>query len=378
MARKTNAKTRLQRMDDYDFEHLVADLWELQGWTCEVSQASKDAGVDVTATRTDPYTQKNVLQAKRYGPNSSVGAPEIQQYASLKQQIPGTDAVVVVTSNRFTDTAKHRAKDLNVKLIDGDQLVSLLDSHNAHALLDKYDDTHETDTTARAQIDHTIETTITDDWGTARRTESRHAHAEFRDDTSEPTANSTASVTTQNTATTDDAHTGTTTDSEELTGSPSTPKRILRLLISALRLTRNGLTRLSHTALRAGRALNTRTSVFDTLGRPPRWVNARITHIATHRPWGRWLKYTYIGFIALFITGNAALSIGLDIINALALLLAALLFVLIPVLWFFDAWYVSHTTNWNPHPVVLVPLGMILWVVVLPVYAYFRRKALTA
>ena len=131
--------TQLQSIDDYDFEHLVADLWARQGWDTEVSQASVDAGIDVIATKESPYPQKKLIQAKRYGSNTTVGGPDIQQYASLKHQRDNVDSVVVVTSNKFTRHAEDRAQELNVKTVDGDGLVKLVDQFNGYDLLEKYD-----------------------------------------------------------------------------------------------------------------------------------------------------------------------------------------------------------------------------------------------
>ena len=132
------ALDRLQRMDNYGFEHFVADLWARQGWNTEVSQASIDAGVDVVATKETPYPQKMLIQAKRYGPNTTVGGPDIQQYASLKHQEQGVDSVVVVTSNGFSSHALDRAEELNVKTVDGNGLVNMLGQLNSHDLLEKY------------------------------------------------------------------------------------------------------------------------------------------------------------------------------------------------------------------------------------------------
>ncbi|MFB1063325.1 restriction endonuclease [Natrinema sp. H-ect4] len=133
-----DVKRRLQVMDDYDFEHFVADLWERMEWETTVSQASLDAGIDVIATKETPYPQKKVIQAKRYGENTTVGGPDIQQYASLKQQVEGADSVIVVTTSEFTSSAHKRARDLNVKLVDGDQLAQLIDEYDASDLVSRY------------------------------------------------------------------------------------------------------------------------------------------------------------------------------------------------------------------------------------------------
>lgn len=145
-------KRYLQEMDDYDFEHFVADLWERQGWNCTVSQASIDAGIDVTATKSTPYNQKKLIQVKRYGPNTTVGGPEIQQYASLKHQQSDADSVVVVTSNGFTKSAKERARDLNVKLVDGDSLENLVKRLDAEDLLTEYSKSKQVNSDAETSL----------------------------------------------------------------------------------------------------------------------------------------------------------------------------------------------------------------------------------
>jgi len=133
-------KPLLQGMDDWDFEHFVADLWERQGWDAEVEQQSGDAGVDIRAVKSMPYRQKALIQAKRYGENTTVGGPDIQQYSALKQQEQDADKAIVVTTSRFTSAAYDRAEDLNVKLIDGDDLAQLIDELDAYDLVEHYVD----------------------------------------------------------------------------------------------------------------------------------------------------------------------------------------------------------------------------------------------
>lgn len=144
-------KPLLQAMDDWDFENFVADLWERQGWDAEVEQQSGDAGVDIRAVKSMPYQQKALIQAKRYGENTTVGGPDIQQYSALKQQEQDADKAIVVTTSRFTSAAYDRAEDLNVKLIDGDDLAQLIDELDAYDLVEHYvDASPDADTDASA------------------------------------------------------------------------------------------------------------------------------------------------------------------------------------------------------------------------------------
>lgn len=123
-------KRRLQNMDEYEFEELVADVWEAQGWETTVTTGAADRGIDVIATRHDPFTQKQLIQAKRYSEGTTVGSPDIQQYASLRQQEENVDAVVVVTTSGFSSQAESVAHDLNVKLISGDKLCHLIEKYD--------------------------------------------------------------------------------------------------------------------------------------------------------------------------------------------------------------------------------------------------------
>src|SRR4051812_23228750 len=50
--------------------------------------------------------------------------------AAYAQRYPGVQfAMVAVTNQRFNNTAKHQAKVLNVELIEGDDLVRLVEQH---------------------------------------------------------------------------------------------------------------------------------------------------------------------------------------------------------------------------------------------------------
>jgi hypothetical protein len=138
VATTSQLRAVLQQMDPYEFEQFVADLWTRMGWNTEVSTAAGDKGVDVIARQSMPYEQLLLIQAKRYGPNTTVGSPDVQQYASLRQQFEGVDKVLIVTTNEFTKQAKETADQLNVKLIDGDRLAHLIEEHEALDLVAEY------------------------------------------------------------------------------------------------------------------------------------------------------------------------------------------------------------------------------------------------
>lgn len=132
-------RQRLYNIDPIEFEKMVADLWELQGYETEVSQASNDMGVDVIAKKSDAMVDTRLaIQVKRYSEGNDVGRDEVQQYHSMKVQDASIDGAVVVTTSRFTKPAEEWAADHGMKLIDGDDLVELLQEPGGYDVLNEY------------------------------------------------------------------------------------------------------------------------------------------------------------------------------------------------------------------------------------------------
>lgn len=125
-------------MDGGLFEQFVADLWRVQGWNVTVTQNSRDRGVDIIAEKSTPFSQKQVIQAKCNSRGNKITSPDVQQYNSLKDQIDGVDAVVIVTTSTFTSQAKQLASNLNVKIIDGPTVIELLSNVEGTGILEKY------------------------------------------------------------------------------------------------------------------------------------------------------------------------------------------------------------------------------------------------
>jgi hypothetical protein len=135
---RATTKRALQRMNNEAFEHFVAELWERQGWTCEVSQKSRDKSLDVLAERDSPYHMRHAIQAKRYQQGNNVGGPTVSEIASLTDYFDADSALVVTTSD-FTRDARERAEQLHqVKLIDGDDLVDMVVDMEAYDLVEQY------------------------------------------------------------------------------------------------------------------------------------------------------------------------------------------------------------------------------------------------
>ncbi|MFC7249001.1 restriction endonuclease [Halomicroarcula sp. GCM10025324] len=136
--RTQGVKQSLSSIDPYQFENFVADLWEHRGWDSEVTSKSQDAGIDVLVEKSEPFNQTQVIQAKRNAPDNKVSSSDIQQYASLQHQVPEADTVIVVTTSEFSAPANNRASVLNVKLVNGDTLLRIIDELDAYDLVEDY------------------------------------------------------------------------------------------------------------------------------------------------------------------------------------------------------------------------------------------------
>lgn len=117
----------LRELEPYEFEQFVANVWADKGWQTHVLPESNDYGIDVIATKSDPTPQKLLVQAKRYAEGNTIGSPAIQQYRSLLEQEPDADSVVIVTTSSFTSQAQEVADRMNVKLVDGNDLIRIIE-----------------------------------------------------------------------------------------------------------------------------------------------------------------------------------------------------------------------------------------------------------
>lgn len=118
-----------------DFEHLVRELFEKEftsnGGEVKVTQASADGGVDAIAFDPDPIRGgKIVIQAKRY--TNVVGVAAVRDLYGTVMNEGATKGVLVTTSNYGKDSYEF-AKDKPLTLLNGNNLLSLLEKHGHKA-----------------------------------------------------------------------------------------------------------------------------------------------------------------------------------------------------------------------------------------------------
>ncbi len=101
----------------YDFEKYVAKLYQKLGYEIEeVTRKSGDQGADVIVNKNG---KKYVIQAKFY--NSPVSNKAVQEVVAAIGMYKA-DKGIVVTNNRFTDSAIELAKANNIELVNGNKI----------------------------------------------------------------------------------------------------------------------------------------------------------------------------------------------------------------------------------------------------------------
>lgn len=125
----------IKNMSPSFFESLVVDLLVAMGYggdfmdAAEVTQQSKDGGVDGIIKEDKLGLDKIYIQAKRW--TTVVGKPIIQQFAGALDGVKASKGVFITTSS-FSDPAKEYVDGLSKKivLIDGNELTSLMIEYN--------------------------------------------------------------------------------------------------------------------------------------------------------------------------------------------------------------------------------------------------------
>jgi restriction system protein len=138
VAKDIDTSTNLAAMDWEDFEHLIRELFEkefqVNGGEVKVTQASRDGGVDAIAFDPDPIRGgKIVIQAKRY--TNVVGVSAVRDLFGTVMNEGATKGILVTTADYGSD-AYNFAKGKPLTLLNGSNLLHLLEKHGHHARID--------------------------------------------------------------------------------------------------------------------------------------------------------------------------------------------------------------------------------------------------
>ena len=138
VADELGEKDNLAAMDWEDFEHLVREVFEKEfassGGEVKVTRASRDGGIDAVAFDPDPIRGgKIVIQAKRY--TNTVGVSAVRDLFGSVMNEGATKGILVTTANYGPD-AYEFAKGKPLTLLNGNNLLHLLEKHGHKAKID--------------------------------------------------------------------------------------------------------------------------------------------------------------------------------------------------------------------------------------------------
>ncbi len=138
VAGQLDERFNLAAMDWEDFEHLIRELFEQEfsksGSEVKVTQASRDGGVDAVIFDPDPiHGGKTIVQAKRY--TNTVGVAAVRElYGTVLNE--GAMKGILVTTADYGPDAYEFAADKPLVLLNGANLLSLLEKHGHKAKID--------------------------------------------------------------------------------------------------------------------------------------------------------------------------------------------------------------------------------------------------
>lgn len=143
-ALKADLLARVIEQSPAFFEYLIVQLLVAMGYGGSHEDAARqlgksgDGGIDGVIDEDRLGLDRIYVQAKRYGPNSSVGRPEIQGFVGSLVGL-GASKGVFVTTSTFSKQAQDYAKGLQhrVILIDGYRLTELMIEFNVGVRLSR-------------------------------------------------------------------------------------------------------------------------------------------------------------------------------------------------------------------------------------------------
>jgi hypothetical protein len=106
----------LHRLSSIEFECLIGELFEKDGYSVEFTKRSRDGGVDIFAWKRDIAGEfLTIAQCKKYSPDNPVRVQVVREIAG-SVNINSATAGALFTTSRFTSPAVEESKRLRYRL----------------------------------------------------------------------------------------------------------------------------------------------------------------------------------------------------------------------------------------------------------------------
>lgn len=120
-------RKRIENMTSREFECFVAEIFEKMGFSVKVTQATRDGGRDIIATKAEPLPYTLIIECKHWGANHKVDVSVVRSLYGVQVATQANQSVVV-TSSKFTRDARRFAEErqTSMALWDIDDLLKLI------------------------------------------------------------------------------------------------------------------------------------------------------------------------------------------------------------------------------------------------------------
>lgn len=120
-------RERIKNMSPRDFEFFVAGIFENLGFNVKITQATRDGGHDIVATKADPIPFTLIVECKHWGEKHKVDVSVVRSVYGVQTAMQANQSVIV-TSSKFTRDAREFAEERKtlMALWDIDDLLRLI------------------------------------------------------------------------------------------------------------------------------------------------------------------------------------------------------------------------------------------------------------
>lgn len=119
-------REKIKRMAPRDFEFFVAEIFERLGFSVKITQATRDGGKDIIATKAEPIPYTLIVECKHWCENHKVDVSVVRSVYGVQTAMQANQSVIV-TSSQFTRDAREFAQEREnlMALWDIDDLLRL-------------------------------------------------------------------------------------------------------------------------------------------------------------------------------------------------------------------------------------------------------------
>lgn len=120
-------RERIKNMSPREFEFFVAEIFGNLGFDVKITQATRDGGHDIVATKAEPIPFTLIVECKHWGEKHKVDISVVRSVYGVQTAMQANQSVIV-TSSKFTRDAREFAEDRKtlMALWDIDDLLRLI------------------------------------------------------------------------------------------------------------------------------------------------------------------------------------------------------------------------------------------------------------